>query len=92
MARIRIQDENREITDFAEMNAFLAPFGIWYEKWQVEGRLGANATNDEILATYAPEVERLKNLKETRFIPPPRDEGRAKKTEKEEAFIPPLQD
>jgi 1,2-dihydroxy-3-keto-5-methylthiopentene dioxygenase len=60
MARIRIQDENREITDLAEMNRFLSQFGIWYEKWDVEGRLGANATNEEILATYAPEVERLK--------------------------------
>lgn len=60
MARIRIQDENREITDVAEMNRFLAPFGIWYEKWDVAGRLGPNATNEEILATYAPEVERLK--------------------------------
>ena len=37
MARIRIQDENREITDLAEMAAFLAPFGIWYEKWDVAG-------------------------------------------------------
>lgn len=60
MARIRIQDENREITETGEINAFLKPFGIWYEKWDVEGRLGLDATNDEILATYAPEIERLK--------------------------------
>lgn len=60
MARIRIQDENREITDTDEISAFLAPFGIWYEKWPVEGRIGPDATNEEILAAYAPEVERLK--------------------------------
>jgi 1,2-dihydroxy-3-keto-5-methylthiopentene dioxygenase len=60
MARIRIQDENREITDVAEMGAFLAPFGIWYEKWDVAGRIGPDATNEEILSAYAPEVERLK--------------------------------
>lgn len=60
MARIRIQDENREITDTDEISAFLAPFGIWYEKWDVDGRIGPNATNEEILAAYAPEVERLK--------------------------------
>jgi 1,2-dihydroxy-3-keto-5-methylthiopentene dioxygenase len=60
MARIRIQDENREIVDVDEIRTSLAPHGIWYEKWDVEGRLGAEATNDEILSTYAPEIERLK--------------------------------
>ena len=60
MARIRIQDENREITDMQEIRAYLAPHGIWYEKWDVEGRLPAEATNEQILETYAPEVERLK--------------------------------
>lgn len=60
MARIRIQDENREITNTQEIREFLKPFGIWYEKWDVEGRIGPEATNEEILAAYAPEVERLK--------------------------------
>jgi 1,2-dihydroxy-3-keto-5-methylthiopentene dioxygenase len=60
MARIRIQDENREITCPDEIREFLKPFGIWYEKWDVEGRLPAEATSEQILETYAPEVERLK--------------------------------
>jgi 1,2-dihydroxy-3-keto-5-methylthiopentene dioxygenase len=60
MARIRIQDDNREITDVAEIRAYLAPHGIWYEKWDVEGRLPAEATNEQILETYAPEIDRLK--------------------------------
>ena len=60
MARIRIQDENREITDVQEIRAYLKPHGIWYEKWDVEGRLPAEATNEQILETYAPEIERLK--------------------------------
>ncbi len=38
------------------------------------------------------EIERLKTVHDTRFIPPPRDEAKAKRKEKEEAFIPPLQD
>lgn len=59
MARIWIQDEQREISDVQEMGEFLARFGIWYEKWPVEGRIGENATNEEILAAYAPEVKRL---------------------------------
>ncbi len=60
MARIRIQDENREITDVQEMRAFLNQYGIWYEKWDVEGRLGEDATDEDILNTYEPEINRLK--------------------------------
>ena len=60
MARIRVQDENREITDHQEIREFLKPFGISYEKWDVEGRIGSEATNEEILDAYAPEIERLK--------------------------------
>ena len=61
MARIRIQDENREISDPQEICEFLKPFGIWYENWDVDGRIGAEATNEDILAAYAPEIDRLKN-------------------------------
>lgn len=60
MARIRVQDANREITDHQEISEFLKPFGISYEKWDVEGRVGPEATNEEILDAYAPEIERLK--------------------------------
>jgi 1,2-dihydroxy-3-keto-5-methylthiopentene dioxygenase len=60
MARIRIQDENREITETAAIRAFLEPFGIWYEKWPVEGRITPESTSEEILAAYTPEVDRLK--------------------------------
>jgi 1,2-dihydroxy-3-keto-5-methylthiopentene dioxygenase len=60
MASIRIQDEDREITDAQEICEFLKPFGIWYENWDVEGRIGPEATNEDILAAYAPEIDRLK--------------------------------
>ncbi len=60
MARIRVEDENREITDPEEIRQFLEPFGIWYEKWDVAGRIGADASNEEILEAYQPEIERLK--------------------------------
>lgn len=62
MARIRIQDENREITDVQEMSEFLKPFGIWFERWDVEGRIGPDATNEEILEAYEPEINRLKEM------------------------------
>ncbi|MGY8767495.1 MAG: 1,2-dihydroxy-3-keto-5-methylthiopentene dioxygenase [Pirellulales bacterium] len=60
MASISIPDENRTLTDVEEIRSFLEPFGIWYENWDVEGRIGADATNEEILEAYAPEIERLK--------------------------------
>lgn len=60
MAYIRIQDENREITDHQEICEYLEPFGIWYENWDVEGRLDPEVTNEEILEVYAPEIKRLK--------------------------------
>lgn len=60
MASVSVPDENREITDVEEIREFLKPFGLWYEHWDVAGRIGAEATNEEILEAYAPEIERLK--------------------------------
>lgn len=60
MARITIQDENKKLEDVQQMRTFLEPYGIWYEHWDVAGRIGPEATNDEILSAYAPEIERLK--------------------------------
>ena len=60
MAVIRVEAENREIVDVDEIREFLEPFGIWYEKWDVEGRVGEDATNEEILEAYSDEIDRLK--------------------------------
>lgn len=60
MATITIQDEKRQLHGVDEIREFLEPFGIWYEKWDVAGRIDGHATNEEILAAYAPEIERLK--------------------------------
>ncbi|MDP1562404.1 MAG: cupin domain-containing protein [Pirellulaceae bacterium] len=60
MAVVHIPDQNRDLTEVTEIREFLAPFGIWYENWDVAGRIGASATNEEILAAYEPEINRLK--------------------------------
>ena len=60
MATVHIPDSDRTITDPQEINEYLAPYGIRYEKWDVAGRIGPTATDEEILAAYAPEIERLK--------------------------------
>jgi 1,2-dihydroxy-3-keto-5-methylthiopentene dioxygenase len=60
MARIRIEAESREITDVQEMTVFLEQHGITFEQWNVEDRISEDATNEEILAAYEPEIQRLK--------------------------------
>ena len=60
MARVFIPDEDRNITQPDQISEYLAPHGIIYEQWDVEGRIGPDATNEEILDAYSPEIERLK--------------------------------
>ena len=60
MARVIIPDENRTLSDVDAIREYLAPHGIWYEYWPVHERLGADATNEDILAEFAPEIESLK--------------------------------
>ncbi|MEM7475268.1 MAG: acireductone dioxygenase [Planctomycetota bacterium] len=61
MAKVIVQDENLTITEVDEIKSFLEPFGIWYEKWPVENRLAQDATNEEILEEFAPEIQSLKD-------------------------------
>ncbi len=60
MAKIRIPSQAREIEDPASIAEFLARYGISYERWDVDGRIDHDATHEEILEAYAPEIERLK--------------------------------
>ncbi len=48
MASVFIEEQNRTITEPAEIVAFLKPFGIAYEHWQVAGRLREGASDEEI--------------------------------------------
>ena len=60
MARVHVPDTDQQITDPKEIGEFLSPFGIDFEQWDVEGRIGPDASNEEILDAYSPEIERLK--------------------------------
>ena len=60
MASVYVPDLKQKIDEPQEIADFLAPFGIIYEKWDVGGRIGPEASNEEILEAYAPEIERLK--------------------------------
>src|SRR5262249_15521431 len=60
MARVLIPDEGRRLDDAAEVNAFLAPHGIRFERWPLEERVAPDADPEAILSAYAPETDRLK--------------------------------
>lgn len=61
MATLRIPDENRTLNGFAEVRDHLATLGITYERWEPAHEVPANASAEEILAAYAPEIARLKS-------------------------------
>jgi 1,2-dihydroxy-3-keto-5-methylthiopentene dioxygenase len=60
MATVHIPSENRNLTEQSEIIEFLKPYGIWFERWQVAGRLAESATDADILREYAPEIEKVK--------------------------------
>lgn len=60
MALVVVLDQDRKIADKGEIQQFLSKFNITYEHWDVEGRLKTDASEEEILKEYAPEIERLK--------------------------------
>lgn len=60
MASIRIPAEDRVLQDVSEIRSFLLPFGIHYDRWSIEGRIDRDASAEEILAAYEPEVTTLK--------------------------------
>ncbi len=60
MAIVRIPDENRSYTTPAEVTRCLASVGIDYERWEPNAPVPAEATAEEILSAYAPQIERLK--------------------------------
>jgi 1,2-dihydroxy-3-keto-5-methylthiopentene dioxygenase len=60
MAHLRIPSEDRVIDDADGIRDFLLPHGIHYDRWPVAGRIDRDASQEEILAAYEPEVAALK--------------------------------
>ena len=60
MATVTLRDENQVLNDPAEISAFLAPFGIWYRRFEGSDQLPENATDQEILEAYREPIEKLK--------------------------------
>jgi len=59
MAVVTVRETGQRFSAPEEIGEFLRPYGIWHERWDVAGRLGDDASSEEILAAYAPEIERL---------------------------------
>lgn len=60
MACVTIPEENRSLTDTSEITNYLAAIGIDYEQWEFKADVDANASSEQILAAYAPQIEALK--------------------------------
>jgi 1,2-dihydroxy-3-keto-5-methylthiopentene dioxygenase len=61
MAIVRIPGEHRTLYDEEEIRLHLASIRIGYERWEPAAHAVAeDATAEELLAAYAPEIERLK--------------------------------
>lgn len=60
MAVVTIPDKNLTLTDADEIKSYLAAIGIDYERWENAKDVSPDATEAEILAAYADEIERLK--------------------------------
>lgn len=61
MAVVNFPDKKLTLTDKDEIKDHLAAIGIDYERWDArETRVSPDASETEILAAYAPEIEKLK--------------------------------
>jgi 1,2-dihydroxy-3-keto-5-methylthiopentene dioxygenase len=60
MAVVTIPRQSRKVEGETAVAAFLKPYGIQYERWPLEERCNPDASSEEILAAYSPEIEKLK--------------------------------
>ncbi len=60
MAIVNIPEQSRSINEPEAVTQYLAGIGIDYERWEAAHTVPAGAPAEEILAAYAPEIDRLK--------------------------------
>jgi 1,2-dihydroxy-3-keto-5-methylthiopentene dioxygenase len=60
MAVVTVPDKNLVLREAEEIKNYLASIGIDYERVESAPRISPDAAPEEILAAYAPEIERLK--------------------------------
>ncbi len=60
MAVLRIPEHEKTLTTCEQIAAYLAEFGIEYDRWTAERQIAANAPPEEILRAYAEEIDALR--------------------------------
>jgi 1,2-dihydroxy-3-keto-5-methylthiopentene dioxygenase len=60
MAVVKIPAENRVLDAPGVVVSFLATHGIDYERWTLDRPVGEDATSEQVLQAYAPEIDALK--------------------------------
>ncbi len=60
MALLRIPDEQRSLFEHDEVRDYLAGIGIEYERWETPANLPEDASAEQVLSTYAPQLEECK--------------------------------
>ena len=60
MAILRIPDENRTLSDAAEIARYLAGLGIDFERWNPSHPVAPDAPAADILEAYSAEIQKLK--------------------------------
>jgi len=60
VAVLRIRDEERSLREQNEVRDYLARIGIEYECWETPANLPENASAEQVLNAYAPQIEELK--------------------------------
>ena len=59
MAILDVPKKNIRLTDHSEIAEYLSNIGIDYERWDNIREVSADASDDEILAAYSSEIEKL---------------------------------
>jgi 1,2-dihydroxy-3-keto-5-methylthiopentene dioxygenase len=60
MAVLRIPDEKRSLNEYDEIRDYLSGVGIEYERWTVAENVPAEASAEQVLSAYAPQIDELK--------------------------------
>jgi len=60
MAVVKIPAENRVLDAPGVVASFLATHGIDYERWTLDRPVGDDATSEQVLQAYSPEIDALK--------------------------------
>jgi 1,2-dihydroxy-3-keto-5-methylthiopentene dioxygenase len=60
MAVLRIPDEQKSLSEHDEIRDYLAGIGIAYERWEPSADVAADASAEQVLNAYAPQIDELK--------------------------------